>query len=88
MSRALIVTLLACVAVACASAPEPPPPEPESVVMAPPPPPPPVPVKRLPEPVPVARQLPKTAGPLPAIGLGGAAALLGAGLVRLVRRRL
>jgi hypothetical protein len=84
----IVALLLAFFAAACASSPEPPPP-PEPVVEAPKPPPPPPARAPEPEPAPVVtRVLPKTASPIPAIGLTGIGALIGAGALRHARRRL
>jgi hypothetical protein len=89
MYRFLVIALLAAIATACASTPEPEP-EPAPVVEAPKPEPVEVAVV---EPEPVVRSeptrmLPKTASPIPGIGLAGLSALgAGAGL-RWTRRRL
>ncbi len=89
MTRPWIPALLFALATtACASSIEPPPPAPppQPVVEARTPPPPPQPravVVSQPQPM-----LPKTASPLPAVGLGGLGALVGAGALRWIRRRV
>jgi LPXTG-motif cell wall-anchored protein len=89
MIRTLIVALLAVVfAAACASNPPEPEPEPEQVEVADVKPPPPPPAEVEVTEVKQVEELPKTASPVPLVGLAGLVAVgLGAGL-RVMRRRL
>ena len=86
MVRTLLLSVLILGVAACASTPEPTPqptPQPPPVTREAPPP--------APEPVqepPPPMELPKTASSLPALGMSGLAALLGAGAVRRLRKRV
>jgi LPXTG-motif cell wall-anchored protein len=88
MARLLLLFTLIFTVMACSSTPEPQPeptPKPPPVTrQAPPPAPAPEPVTEPPPPL----ELPKTASSLPALGLAGLAALVGAGALRLLRRRI
>ena len=84
MVRLLLILGLVLNFFACASSPEPAPPRPTPPVAESPPPPEPAPVYE-PEPV---RELPKTGSSMPAVGLSGLAALAGAGVLHVVRRRI
>ena len=91
MIRTLIIALLAVAfAAACASTPPEPEPEPEAVEVVkvvPPPEPEPVPVAEV-KPIEQEPELPKTASPLPLLGLAGFGALGLGGALHAIRRRL
>ena len=87
MARILLLCALILGVMACSSTPEPTPqptPQPPPVTREAPPPAP----EPVQEPPPPPMELPKTASSLPALGLSGLAALLGAGAIRWIRRRV